>query len=491
MVLTRRYPNIHYGFSSANLVISLLILEGKMKKKLIVVIAALSMNSAFAMSKAPALESEGAKHYPEFNIHETTLGNGLKVVVKEDNRAPVMTSQVWYKVGSSYEHNGITGVSHVLEHMMFKGTKTRGPNEFSKIIAENGGKENAFTGRDYTAYFQTMEKSRLPISMELEADRMRSLALSEDEFKKEVQVVMEERRMRTEDNPQALTYEQFNATAYVNSPYQHPVIGWMDDLMNMELQDLAEWYRKWYAPNNATLVIVGDVDHKEVFALAEKFFGPLKPSDITPPKPRVEVAQKGERRVVVRAPAQVPYFAMGYKVPSVVNAEHDWEPYALDVLSTVLDGGNSARFSKHLVREQQVANSVGAGYDAFTPGQEIFMFSGTPAQGKTVADLEAAIQQQIELMKKEKVTQDELDRVKAQVIASKVYEKDSIFYQAMNIGMMETVKLGWPLGEEYDEKIKAVTADQIMEVAKKYLISDSLTVAVLEPVALDKTAMKR
>jgi zinc protease len=414
-------------------------------------------------------------------VHEMVMDNGMKVIVKEDHRAPVVVSQVWYKVGSSYEHSGITGVSHVLEHMMFKGTKKHPPGEFSKIIAANGGDENAFTGRDYTAYFQQLEKSRLPISFELEADRMRNVVLLEEEFKKEIEVVMEERRMRTDDNPQSFTYEQFSAAAYVNSSYNAPVIGWMNDLQNMSVDDLSDWYNKWYVPNNATLVVVGDVKPDEVFALAQKHFGPVKPGHVPALKPRVEVEQKGERRIEVKVPAQVPYLIMGYQTPSVINSMEAWEPYALEVLAWILDGGNSARLAKNLVRGDQIAASVGAGYDAFTPNQELFIFSGTPAQGKDVADLESAISAQIKKVIDEPIPQDELDRVKAQVVAGKVYELDSIFYQAMSIGILETTGLGWPLGEQYVDNIKKVTADQVKQVAKKYLTDDRLTVAVLDP----------
>ena len=216
----------------------------------------------------------------ETKVSEHVLGNGLKVLVKEDHRSPVAVSQVWYKVGSSYEPGGITGISHMLEHMMFKGTDKHAPGEFSRIIAENGGEENAFTGTDYTAYFQTMEASRLAVSFELEADRMRNLHLLPDELKKELQVVTEERRMRTDDNPQAKMQEHFNAMAYTNSPYKNPVIGWPSDIENYKVEDLQAWYQRWYAPNNATLVVVGDVQPKAVFALAEKYFGPLKPSEL-------------------------------------------------------------------------------------------------------------------------------------------------------------------------------------------------------------------
>ncbi|HDJ86948.1 MAG TPA: insulinase family protein, partial [Chromatiales bacterium] len=208
-------------------------------------------------------------------VHEYRLDNGLRVLVKEDHRAPVVVSQVWYKVGSGDEHGGITGISHALEHMMFQGTAKHPAGEFSRIVAANGGRENAFTGRDYTAYFQLLAKDRLPVSFELESDRMRNLSLKEADFRKEIQVVMEERRLRTDDNPQALTYERFNAAAFVSSPYHHPVIGWMDDLRNLKIGDLRAWYRRWYAPNNATLVVVGDVDPQAVLRLAERYFGPL------------------------------------------------------------------------------------------------------------------------------------------------------------------------------------------------------------------------
>jgi len=418
-------------------------------------------------------------------IHEYKLENGLKLIVKEDHRAPIMVSQVWYKVGSSYEHDGITGVSHVLEHMMFKGTKAVPSGEFSQIISENGGRENAFTSQDYTAYFQTMEKSRLPVSFELEADRMRNLTIPDKEFLKEVQVVMEERRMRTEDNPQSLTYEQFNATAYASSPYRLPVIGWMDDLENMQVDDLSDWYQKWYAPNNATLVVVGDVDPDEVYTLAKKYFGPLKPSDISAVKPRREVVQRGRKDVKVEAPAKVPYLMMGYKTPVVLTAEQPWEPYALEVLAGILDGGDGARLASELVRGTAVAASAGAGYDGHDRMESLFLLSGTPSNGHTVKDLEKALIEQVQRLRETAAKPQELDRVKAQIRADKVYEQDSIFYQAMQIGILETVGLSWKDAERYLERIEAVTAEQVQAVANKYLVQDRLTVAELVPQPID------
>lgn len=422
------------------------------------------------------------------SAREYLLDNGLKLIVKEDHRAPVVVSQVWYKVGGSYEHSGITGISHALEHMMFKGTKKHPPGAFSRIIAEHGGRENAFTGRDYTAYFQQLEASRLPISFELEADRMRNLLLPAAEFGREIEVIKEERRLRTDDNPQALAYEQLYATAFNANPYHNPIIGWMNDLDHMTADDLRRWYDDWYAPDNATLVVVGDVDAGEVQRLARRHFGRVKKArdhEVPQLKPRIEPAQIGERRVTVRAPARVPYLLMGYKVPVLRNAEVDWEPYALEVLAGVLDGGDSARLSRHLVREEGVAASASAGYGLYSRHEDLLVLDGTPAQGHDAAELEAALRRQVARLRDEPVAPAELERIKAQVVASDVYQRDSVFYQAMLIGMLETVGLDWRLAEEYVERVQAVTPEQVREVARKYLTDDRLTVAVLDPLPID------
>ncbi len=418
-------------------------------------------------------------------VSEHILGNGLKVLVKEDHRSPIAVSQVWYKVGSSYEPGGTTGISHMLEHMMFKGTDQHAAGEFSRIVAENGGEENAFTGTDYTAYFQTMEASRLAVSFELEADRMRHLHLLSDELKKELQVVTEERRMRTDDNPQAKMQEHFNALAYTNSPYKNPVIGWPSDIENYKVEDLQAWYQRWYAPNNATLVVVGDVQPKAVFALAEKYFAALKPSDIKPLKPQAEVEQLGVRKMTVKLPAKLPFLIMGYKVPVLKTAQHEWEAYALEVLAGVLDGGSSARLSSELIRGKQIAVSAGAGYSLTSRLPELFTLEATPAEGKTVWNLESALKDEIAKLQINLVDNDELQRIKAQVLAKAVYERDSGFYQAMQLGMMETVGLGWKVVDEYVDKVNQVTAEQVRDVARKYLVEDKLSVAYLEPLPIN------
>jgi zinc protease len=433
-------------------------------------------------SSATATPTEGGNNHA---VHEYLLANGLKLIVKEDHRAPVVVSQIWYKVGSSYEHIGLTGVSHVLEHMMFKGTSKHPPGEFSRIIAENGGRENAFTGRDYTSYFQQLEVSRLPIAFELEADRMRNLHLQEEEFQKERAVVVEERRMRTDDKPSALTYENFMATAFEVNPYQNPVIGWMDDLKGLTLKDLHDWYQTWYSPNNATLVVVGDVDPEAVRQLAQQHFGSIPPSTLPAQRSRREPPQHGERRVTVRLPAEVPVLLMGYKTPVLRTSDEPWRAYALEVLANVLDGGDSSRLSRELVRGKAIAASAGAGYDLTARHDSLFTLEGTPAQGQSVATVEQALRAQVERLHREMVSEDELSRIKAQVTSSKVYELDSVFYQAMHIGMLETVGLEWQEADRYAERINAVTAEQVQQVARDYLTDDNLTVAILEPLPLN------
>ena len=424
----------------------------------------------------------------ETKVFEHTLSNGLKVLVKEDHRSPIAVSQVWYKVGSSYEPGGITGISHMLEHMMFKGTDKHPAGEFSRIVAENGGEENAFTGQDYTAYFQTMEASRLAVSFELEADRMRNLHLLPDELKKELQVVTEERRMRTDDNPQAKMQEQFMSVAYSNSPYKHPVIGWPSDIANYTVEDLQAWYQRWYAPNNATLVVVGDVQPNAVFELAEKYFGALKPSDIKPLKPQAEIEQLGVRKMTVKVPAKLPSILMGYKVPVLKTATNEADAYALEVLAGVLDGGSSARLSSDLVRGKQIAVAASAGYGLISRMSDLFELEATPAEGKTVIELEAALKNEIKKLQQTLISKEELQRIKAQVLASDIFQKDSGFYQAMEIGTLETVGLGWQKANDYVANINKVTAEQVREVAQKYLVEDHLSIAYLEPQTINSSA---
>ena len=440
-------------------------------------IAACDQNTPSAVVQADAGQA----------VYEYQLDNGLKILVRPDQRAPVVVSQVWYKVGSSYEYNGITGISHMLEHMMFKGTQQLKPGEFSEIIALHGGRENAFTSRDYTAYFQTISHEHLELCLRLEADRMRNIVFDPEEFVKERAVVAEERRLRYEDRPQSLTYEQFTAAAYVNSPYHHPVIGWMEDIQAYTVTDAQRWYQTWYAPNNATLVVVGDVDPDEVFTLAKRYFGPLRPATITPPKPQREVVQRGQRRVQVHGPTKVPYLLLGYKAPVLKTIDDSAEVYALEVLAGILSGGDSARLNRRLVRGQQIAASASASYNPYSRLQSLFTLAAVPATGVSVADLEAALIAELQDLQTELVSDAELERVKAQVVAADVYQKDSMFYQAMALGILTTVGLDWRLIDDYVPGVQRVTAEQLRAVARRYFQPEQLTVAELVPESVAKT----
>jgi zinc protease len=319
------------------------------------------------------------------------------------------------------------------------------------------------------------------VALELEADRMANLAFAGEEFAKEIQVVMEERRSRTDDNPHSQVHEQLMATSYIEHPYRSPVIGWMTDLQNMQLADARGWYEKWYAPNNATLVVAGDVEPEEVFKLADKNFGSI-PSRVLPQrKVQAEPRQVGIKRITVKAAAELPYLVMAYHAPGLRDVETDWEAYALFVLNGVLDGSDASRLNRELVRNSRVANSANSNYDMINRGPALFFLDGVPAEGKTVADVEAALREQIRLLVEKGISEDELRRVKAQVTAAQVYARDSVYYQAMRIGMLQTIGLPYDSSDLQVRKLQQVTAEQVRDVARKYLIDDNLTVAVLDP----------
>lgn len=418
------------------------------------------------------------------SVHEYTLDNGIKLLVKEDHRAPIATFMIWYKVGSGQESNGITGISHALEHMMFKGTPQYPAGRFSKLIAQQGGEDNAFTSTDFTAYFEKIAAKSLPLSFQLEADRMQHLLLEQSEFAKEIEVVKEERRLTLENDPQALLQERFNAAAHLATPYHHPIIGWMNDLENLHNTDLQKWYQTWYAPNNAIIVVVGDVTPEKMLTYAQKYFGAIPKREIPQIKPQREPPTKGTRNVTVKAPANLPYLVLGFNVPSLVTAEHPEEAYALTVAAAILDGGDSARLSTKLIRGKQLALQTSADYSLYNRFDTLFTLDAVPIEPHTTAELQEALLAEIKLLQTEKVTQAELDRNKAQVIAEKTYRKDSLLGQATEIGMLESVGLSWRTNEEFASKIAAVTPEQIQEVAKKYLTAQSLTVAQLVPLPM-------
>jgi zinc protease len=422
---------------------------------------------------------------------ERMLANGMKMLVIEDHRAPTVAHMVWYRAGSYDEASGRTGVAHVLEHLMFKATRSLAPGEFSRRVAAMGGRENAFTSRDYTGYFQQVHRSRLGEVMALEADRMANLVLDAEEFAREVKVVMEERRWRTEDRATALVYEQLMAGAFVASPVRTPVVGWMSDLQSMTVDDAREWYERWYAPNNALLVVAGDVSPDEAFALAERTYGRIPARALPARKPQEEPPQRGVRRLWVKAPAENPYLLMGFRVPALRDVERDSDPYALEVLAAVLDLDENGRLTRSVVRESRVANQAGAGYDMFSRGPVLFLLSGTPAAGQDAAALERALLAQVRRIAEEGVSDDELRRVKTQYVASRVYQRDSVFGQAMEAAGLESVGFSHRDADRVLERIRAVSPEQVREAARRWFDEDALTVVTLVPQPVEAAAGAR
>lgn len=449
---------------------------------------ALSLSGCASLMSSPApatllgksAGSSGTE--PASLVSEYRLANGLKLIVKEDNRAPTVVHMAWYRAGSIDEVNGKTGVAHVLEHMMFKGTKTTPIGEFSRRVAKMGGRENAFTSNDYTGYFQQVPKRHLAEVMALEADRMANLVLTREDFEKEIKVVMEERRLRTEDQAIALVHEALNAAAFVASPQRTPVVGWMNDLESMTVEDAQEWYDRFYTPANAIVVVVGDVRSAEVLAIAQKTYGVVPTRALPVRKPQIEPPQRGIRRVAVKAQAENPYVVMGFHVPRIENMDSsDREPYALEMLSAVLDADENGRLTRELVRGSRIADSVGASYDISHRGPSLFLLDGRPAAGKTVAELEQALRAQVRRIAEQGVREDELRRVKVQYVASQVYKRDSIMGQAMEIAGYEILGHSYRDADRMLEKIRSVSAAEVQAVAGKYFGDDALTVVELLP----------
>lgn len=415
--------------------------------------------------------------------HEFTLDNGLKVIVREDHRAPLVVSQLWYKIGSSYETPGQTGLSHALEHMMFKGSKSLDPGEASRILRELGAEENAFTSDDYTAYYQVLARDRLGVAFELEADRMASLQIPAEEFKREIEVIKEERRMRTDDKPSALAYERFKALAFMASGYRNPTIGWMADLQRMTDPQLRAWYEAWYVPNNATLVVVGDVSVDEVKALAQRYYGDIPKRAVPIARRPLELAEPGDRQITLHVKTQLPSLMMGFNVPGLATSKDATSIHALRLIAGLLDGGYSARLSSRLERGEELVSGASAWYDAFTRGDSLFILSATPnvQKGKTLEQVEAGLWGELAALQQQPPSLEELERVRAQVIAGLVYERDSITSQATTIGQLESVGLGWQLMDEDLAALQAVTPADIQAAASRYFTRSRLSVAYVLP----------
>lgn len=410
-------------------------------------------------------------------IEELQLDNGLKVLLMEEHKAPVVTFQVWYKVGSRNETTGKTGLSHLTEHMMFKGTTKHGKGEFSRIVAKNGGTENAFTGNDYTAYFENFSADRIDLSLELESDRMQNLLVDPKEFQLERDVVKEERRSRTDDDPYSFLIENLYAVAFVVHTYHSPVIGWMSDLDHLVRDDVYNHYKQHYIPNNATVVVVGDFDTKVLGPKIKNAFGKIPKGPAPPQYVPPETVQIGERRAVVKREAQLPFVFAGYHTPNYQSPDN----FALTVLSTLLSSGKSSRLYKSLIYDQQIALDAGGHYNGLTTDPELFYVYATARPGKSPEEIEKALQAEIARIQAEPVSEQELTKAKNQIEAEFLMGADSNFFLAMQIGTAESVGAGYQYVTRFIENIRKVTAADVTRVAKKYLIDDTKSLGTLIP----------
>lgn len=424
-----------------------------------------------------------------------TLSNGLTVIVKPDRRAPTAVHMLWLRIGSIDEVDGTSGVAHVLEHMMFRGTPSVPAGEFSRRVAALGGRENAFTGRDYTGYFQQIPSNKLEEVMKLEADRFANSQWPDDEFKREIEVVKEERRLRTEDSPRAMLYEALSAATWQASPYRRPIVGWMSDLDAMTAQDARDFHKRWYVPANAAVVVAGDVDPAQVRRLAEKYYGPIPARPVPARKPREEPAQAGVRRIDYKAPAEQAYLALSFKVPQL--ASFDPSPagddaLALTVLAAVLDGYSGARLDRALTQgPDRVADSAGAGNGLWGRGPQVFTLDGVPAPGKTPEQVEAALRAEVARVAREGVSEAELTRVKTRWVAAEVYKLDSVMSQARELGSYWVQGLPLDGSDQLIKRLRAVTAEQVKSVAARYFGDDQLTAGILRPQPVDKNRKPR
>ncbi len=434
---------------------------------------------AQAQSAPPSAAAAAAAPGPQ----QFTLANGMTLIVQPDRRSPTAVQMVWVRVGSIDEVDGTSGVAHALEHMMFKGTKDIKPGEFSRRVAALGGQENAFTTRDYTGYYQQIPVGSLEQVMKLESDRFANNQWPDDEFKREIEVVKEERRLRTEDQPRALLGEQQNAAVFTASPYHRPVVGWMSDLDAMTPEDARAFFRQWYVPANAVVVVAGDVDVAQVRAMAEKYYGRIPARAVPARKPRIEPAQRGIRRIELKAPAEQAYVSLAFRVPQLASIDDvNSDAWTLVVLSAVLDGYSGARLDRALTQgPDRVADSAGAYSGFIGRGPQLFVLDGVPAAGKSAEVVEAALRAQVARIAREGVGEAELARVKTQWVASETYKRDSVMAQARELGSNWIQGLPLDASERIVARLQSVTAAQVQAVAAKYFGDDQLTVATLRP----------
>ena len=410
-------------------------------------------------------------------VLETTLSNGLTVLLLENRKAPVVTSQIWYNVGSRDEPLGQSGLTHLVEHLMFRGTEKVGPKMFSRVIQKNGGQDNAFTSRDYTAYFENIASDRLAIPLDLESDRMTGLTVNEEKFETERRVVQEERRLRIKDDPGASLFEEMGAVAFKSHPYKRPVIGWMEDLEGLTYSDFLNFYRRFYQPGNAVLVVVGDFEKEKLLPRIRETFGKIPSGK---PITRIKIQeppQEAEKRITLhRQEARLPYVVLAYHVPAFPHPD----AFPLEVMSQILAGGKSSRLYQKMVYAEQLALEIGADFPFNSRDPYLFYVSAQAMPGKSPEQIEQRLHQEIADWGKTPPTEEEIERAKNQIEASFIFAQDSIFYQAMMLGKNQILG-SWRDIQKFLPGIRAVTRDDLLRVHRTYFRPANRTVGVLLP----------
>jgi len=437
--------------------------------------SAVAAVGAAAAPAAPTTAAGAAARWTDAVV-ATTLDNGLRVLLLEDHRSPIVSFQVWYRVGSRNEPRGATGLAHFLEHMMFKGTPRYGPREYARLVEQHGGRDNAFTTQDVTSYFVDIVADRLDLVLDLEADRMQHLLLDPAAVDAERQVILEERRTRTEDDPGGLLGEEVSALAFHVHPYGQPTVGWAEDVQRITADQLRAFYRTYYVPNNALIVAVGAFRASELLARIRERFGAIPRGPDPPPVTAVEPPQRGERRVVLRRPARLPIVYLAWHVPDHRSPDAP----ALEVLAQVLAGGRASRLHRRLVYERQLALDAGSDYPYFSLDPNLFWCWATAMPGQTPEAVEQALLVEIERLATEPVTEEELTRARNQVEAAFVFAQDSVHRRASLLARFELLG-GYALADAYLARLAAVTAADLQRVARTWLAPDRRTVGVLVP----------
>ena len=436
------------------------------------ILAGLLLFAAVAVTPAAA---------QRFNAESFTLGNGLQVIVLPNHRVPAVTQMVWYKTGAADDPRGKSGIAHFLEHLMFKGTRANPGAAFSALIAQNGGRDNAFTTEDYTVFHETVAKDRLDLTMRLEADRMTGLVLDDAAVLPERDVILEERRMRIDNDPSALLREQLIAGLYLNASYHNPTIGWEHEMRGLGTADALAFYRDWYAPNNAILIVAGDVETAEVRVLAERHFGPLAARSVPPRLRLEEPPHYAAIRLEMKSPrAAQPSWRRFYLAPSY-RAGATQHVYALQILAEILAGSADSRLHKALVLDKKLALSVGAGYSPSALGLAEFGVYATPKPGVAIADIEAAVEAELHRLLEHGVEAEEVAQAARRMQASAIYSQDSLSGPANIVGT--ALAIGRSLDEvaAWPDKLGAVTPAEVAAAARAVLVERNSATGILLP----------